>query len=112
MQDRRLHDNEKYRARMSSQILVPNTEAAIFARLLETKDVMSPAAAEYFLSIDFAGPDLDRMNLLSGRAREGNLTPEETAELDSYLDVGTLLSILQSRARRLLRRQRELPSQQ
>ena len=97
---------------MRSQIVVPNTEAAIFSRLLETKAAMSPAAAEYFLSIDFAGPDLERMNLLSERAREGNLTSEETAELDRYLEVGTLLSILHSRARRLLRSQHELPSRQ
>ena len=67
---------------MSSPVVNPNTEAAIFTRLLETTPTMSGAAAEYFLSIDFAGPDFDRMNLLSERAREGSLTLEETMELD------------------------------
>jgi hypothetical protein len=43
------------------------------------------------------------MNALAELAREGNLTTEEAAELDSYLHVGSLLSILQSKARRLLK---------
>jgi len=59
--------------------------------------------AKYLLSIDFEESDLERMNLLAERAREGSLTPQETAELDSYLHVGSLLSIVQSKARRLLR---------
>lgn len=88
---------------MSSQTITPNTEAAILGRLLQAKHSQSRDVAEYLLSIDFDRDDLDRMNLLSERARQGSLTPEETAELDSYLHVGTLLSILQSRARRLLK---------
>ncbi len=96
---------------MSSQVIIPNTEAAIFTRLLETRQVMSPAVAEYFLSIEFDGPDLKRMNLLSERARQGSLTPEEEGELDRYLEVGTLLSILQSRARRFLRSEAQPPRQ-
>jgi hypothetical protein len=43
--------------------------------------------------------DIERMNVLGERAREGNLTPQEAAELDSYLHLGSLLSILQSKAR-------------
>jgi hypothetical protein len=41
--------------------------------------------------------------VLAERARKGSLTAEEVAELDSYLHVGSLLSILQSKARRLLK---------
>jgi hypothetical protein len=33
------------------------------------------------------------MNALAERAREGNLTTEEAAQLDSYLHVGSLLSL-------------------
>ena len=61
---------------------------------------MSRDVAEYLLSIDFEAGDIERMNLLSERARSGILTEEGAAELDSYLHVGSLLSILQSRARR------------
>jgi hypothetical protein len=52
------------------------------------------------------------MNVLAERAREGTLTPEESAELDSYLHVGSLVSLLQSKARRLLKSEISAPSRQ
>ncbi len=88
---------------MSSQIVTPNTEAAILARLIQATESRSEDVARYLLSIDFETSDVNRMNILSERAREGTLTKEEAAELDSYLHVGTLLSIVQSRARRVLK---------
>lgn len=63
---------------------------------------MSQDVAQYLLSIDFEPSDIERMNFLSKRARQGILTPEETAELDSYLHVGMLLGIMQSKARQLV----------
>lgn len=90
---------------MSSQVVTPNTEAAILARLIQAKDSMSRDVAEYLLSIDFESKDLERMNLLAERAREGQMTAEETVELDSYLHVGSLVSIMQSKARRFLKSQ-------
>jgi hypothetical protein len=95
--------DDKRESCMSSQVMSPNTEAAILARLIQARDSRSREVAEYLLSIDFDAGDLERMNRLGERAREGNLTAEETAELDSYLHVGSLLSILQSKARRLLK---------
>jgi hypothetical protein len=44
------------------------------------------------------------MNELSEVARQGKLTREEQAELDSYLHVGNLLAVMQSKARRALQR--------
>lgn len=88
---------------MSSQLVAPNTEATIWSRLLRAKESQSREVAEYLPSIDFEKSDLERMNFLAERSREGTLTPAEAAELDSYLHVGSLLSILQSKARRLLR---------
>jgi len=88
---------------MSSQVITANTEAAILARLIQARDSMSPDVAKYLLSIDFDADDTERMNLLAERAREGRLTVEEAAELDSYLHVGSLLSIMQSKARRHLK---------
>ena len=87
---------------MSSQTIAPNTEAAILTRLMQTRENKSRDVAEYLLSIEFETTDVERMNFLSERAREGSLTPQESAELDSYLHVGSLLSILQSKARRIL----------
>ena len=44
------------------------------------------------------------MNELSELARQGKLTSEEQAELDSYLHVGNLLAVMQSKGRRALQR--------
>jgi hypothetical protein len=75
---------------MSSQVIAPNTEASVLGRLMQAREGMSRDVAEYLLSIDFAGDDTERMNVLAERAREGNLTPEEATELDSYLHVGSM----------------------
>ena len=70
---------------MDSQLLTPNREPAIWARLMQAPgDALSPEAAEYLLSIRFAESDLDRMRQLAERSAAGALTDEERAELDSY----------------------------
>jgi hypothetical protein len=46
--------------------------------------------------------DEDRVNELSAKARSGSLTEDEMQELDSYLHVGILLGVMQSKGRRLL----------
>ena len=76
-----------------------NTEAAILARLIESRSEMNSHVARYLLSLDFQPEDVDRMNVLAARSRSGLLSPEEQAELDSYLHVGSLLTIMQSKAR-------------
>lgn len=88
---------------MSSQLITPNTESAILARLIQSREDITHEVAQFLLSIDFESDDLKRMDALSEQARKGSLTPEEEAELDSYLHVGSLLSIMQSRARRVLK---------
>jgi len=93
------------RDQMSSQVASPNTEAAILARLIQIgQEELSRGAAEYLLSIRFDDRDTARMNELSEVARQGKLTREEQAELDSYLQFGNLLAVLQSKARRALQR--------
>ena len=77
---------------MSSQLTSPNTEAAILARLIQIGHGELPrGAAEYLLSIRFGDRDTARMNELSELARQGKLTGEEQAELDSYIHAGNLL---------------------
>lgn len=90
---------------MSSQIVRPNTEAAILARILIESDQaeLSPDAARYLLSMKLPRDDEDRVNDLSAKARAGTLTEAEVQELDSYLHIGSLLAVMQSRARRLLK---------
>jgi hypothetical protein len=90
---------------MSSHITSPNTEAAILARLIQMEQQeLSRGAAEYLLSIRFGDRDTARMNELSELARQGKLTSEDQAELDSYLHVGNLLAVMQSKGRRALQR--------
>ena len=48
--------------------------------------------------------DRERVQRLSGKASEGLLTPEESAELDSYLTVGSAREFLKAKARLSLRR--------
>jgi hypothetical protein len=90
---------------MSPAITSPNTEAAILARVIEVgEEELSPGAAEYLLSIRFGENDVVRMNDLSELARQGKLTSQEQAELDSYIHVGNLLAVMQSKGRRALHR--------
>ena len=90
---------------MSSQITSPNTEAAILARVIEIGEgQLSRGAAEYLLSFRFGEHDVARMNELSELARQGKLTPQEQAELDSYIHVSNLLAVMQSKGRRALKR--------
>ena len=90
---------------MSSQVITPNTEASILARiLLESGETeLSPEAARYLLSIKLPARDEDRVNELSAKARTGSLTDSEQQELDSYLHIGSLLAVMQSKVRRLLK---------
>lgn len=88
---------------MSSQVLTPNTEAAILARIIESDPgTITPEVARYLLAMQLPTPDEERVNELSGKARAGALTPAEERELDSYLHIGRLLAVMQSRARQLL----------
>ena len=90
---------------MSSQLLHPNPEAAIWARLMRSqKDDLSPEAAEFLLSVDFAERDRRRMLQLAERSEAGTLTAEEQAEFDGYLHIGNLLAVMQSKARLALER--------
>ncbi len=89
---------------MSSQVLTPNTESAILARLLESDGrELTPEAARYLLSMKLPTPDEDRVDELSEKARAGSLTEAESEELDGYLHVGSLVAVWQSKGRRILK---------
>ena len=89
---------------MGLQLATPNSEASILARVItEDPAEITPDVARYLLSMQLPAADRDRVDELSAKAREGSLTSEETVDLDGYLHVGTLLGIMQSRARRLMK---------
>ncbi|MGI8744880.1 MAG: hypothetical protein ACR2NN_20375 [Bryobacteraceae bacterium] len=89
---------------MSSQVITPNTEAAILSRIIQSDErELTPEVARYVLSMKLPSTDEERVNELSAKARSGSLTENETRELDSYLHIGTLLGVMQAKARRLLK---------
>jgi hypothetical protein len=69
-------------------------ESAIMERL-----VLSPEKAEAIASLALAREDQDRMRELIDRNNQGLLSESERAEMESFRRVGTLLGILQARAR-------------
>src|SRR5215831_1293704 len=79
-------------------------EPVIWARLIQVpKTPISPEAAHYLLSIDFSEADHTRMQELMDKSNEGALTPDESAELDGYVNISNVLSVMHSRARVALR---------
>jgi len=63
---------------MNSQILEPNTEAAIRARIIEADESeIKPDIARYLLSMRLPEADRQRVDELSSKARSGLLTDRE-----------------------------------
>jgi hypothetical protein len=69
-------------------------ESAIMERL-----ILAPETAAAIVSVAFSPADQERMCELMERNNQGTLTDSERAEMESFRRVGTLLGILQSRAR-------------
>lgn len=83
-----------------------NTSVDIFGRVLGTAGEWPPEVAKFILDLNFTPEDHARYEVLAGKASEGALTPEETDEIDAFLHVDSLLSIMQSQARQALNRNR------
>ncbi|MBI3756735.1 MAG: hypothetical protein HY267_02040 [Deltaproteobacteria bacterium] len=83
---------------------VETSEMAILRRVVDPEQpFLSTEAARAILRLDFQVRDRTRMNQLAAQNRAGKLTPTEEQELNSYIRVGQMLGILQSKARRSLR---------
>ena len=87
-----------------SATLEPTTESDILSRVIDAhEDALPPAAARALLRWRFPQPDVDRMQELADRNTEGDLSPEERRELESYVHVGQFVAVLQAKARLALR---------
>ena len=65
---------------MSSQLIAPETEAGIWARLIDSQpDDLTPGVETYFLRLGFAEKDQTRMQDLADRSQAGTLTDVESA---------------------------------
>ena len=79
-------------------------EVKILARVFDDKDGLIPRAlARAIVDVDFSQRDKARMHDLAVRNQNDALSPSEKKELFAFAKAGTLLSILQSKARRTLK---------
>jgi len=75
-------------------------ELAIWERVfVPNPERITREQARYLLDVKFSKSDLARINALSAKANEGNLEAAERIELDRYIHVGHLLSILKAKIR-------------
>jgi hypothetical protein len=82
-----------------------NLEAAIWNRLIGSDPAsLSPDTARFILDLEFPDDDKARLRQLAAKARQGSLTPEEEAAVETYSRVGSILGILKSKARLSLKR--------
>ncbi len=90
---------------MSLQTADQSSEMAILARILQPEHrELGPEEARYVLTLEFDQRDLDRMNELAAKAREGSLSSKEGEDLESYRQIGYLLAQMKARARIALKK--------
>lgn len=77
-------------------------DTEVFFRLWD-REKMTPTLARHLLKLTFSPGDRARMRELAAKNREGEATPREVEELDTFVRVGIVLSIIHSRARKVLR---------
>ena len=98
----------------SSDIIIPMTvrsipttvAATIWRRVLDLEGKLSPTAARALLRVQFSAKERERMHVLSAKARAGTLNGREDQEIDAYEQLGCVLDILHSQARRALNKRR------
>jgi hypothetical protein len=87
-----------------TSLALPQREATILETVIQPSGELLPkAVARYLLSMKFRPEDTERINALSAKARDGCLSSEEAEDLDSYLRIGHMLSMMKSTARRSLK---------
>jgi hypothetical protein len=83
---------------------IENGEAAIWSRVMEhEKHSLSPEAARALLELRFRKADKARMNYLARKNQKGLLSGKEREELEGYVKVGDVLSLLHLKARKSLK---------
>jgi hypothetical protein len=89
---------------MSTAARTGDTEVTILARVFDNKRGLLPRAlARSIVDVEFSERDKARMHDLAVRNQADGLSLKEKKELFAFAKAGTLLSILQSKARRTLK---------
>ncbi len=84
-------------------------DADIFLRLWD-KQKLTPTLARHLLKLGFDAQDEARIHELAVKNSEGEISKDELAELDRFIRVGGILTIMQSRARKILRKVKDSES--
>jgi hypothetical protein len=80
-----------------------NDGSAILERLLAPiNESLNIEAARKLIRLKADTSTQARVDKLARKCNEGDLTPEERVEYERYVTVGTLIAILQAKARLLL----------
>ena len=89
------------------------TDSDIWSRVFKSSwKELDPRSARAILRIGLTESDRKRIDRLSRRGREGNLSAAERAELESYVHVARVLAMMHSRARKFLKDEGALPARQ
>jgi hypothetical protein len=76
------------------------TEADIFSRLIDPSNpTLTREAATGILQLSYPEADHTRMAELAEKSNGGSITTDERRELESYVFVSDVLSLLKSKAR-------------
>ena len=81
-------------------------DTAMFSKAIEIGSDLTLPEARALLKIHFSTDGVQRMAELSAKARAGTLSPAEQIEISVYEQMGCLLDILHSKARRALKKRR------
>jgi hypothetical protein len=80
------------------------SEVIIWSRVIDPeKNGLSVAAARALLELRFSDQDKARMSELAEKNNEGLLSRSEREELEGYVKVGDVLSLLHLKAKRSLK---------
>ncbi len=81
------------------------TAADVFNRVIDVSNPsLTPEAAQGILQLAYSEADHARMAELARKSNDGSLSEDERLELDSFVFVGDVLSLLKSKARLSLRK--------
>jgi hypothetical protein len=90
---------------MGVEISLTTHQAVILSRaILPGSAEYSVPMAQYLVDLTLADVDEERMNLLAAKARDGDLSDTEEAEIADYRELGHVLETIKSRARQTLKR--------
>jgi hypothetical protein len=76
----------------------------ILQRIIETGGAqLPPEVARFFLNLSLNQADQNRISALSEKSNDGELDAQERDELAAYVLVGDFLTLMQSRARTVVK---------